>query len=94
MNTSFLKNRVQNSHLPQYIKNWFNEYINIVSFEQKISDLEGNTFEITNKIAEDCEYVICYNSFNKNFYFACIDEFENLKIHGISNNIIGILTYR
>lgn len=94
MNISFLDNKVKNSYLPKYVKNWFFTYVNIVPFEKNIYDLDNNIFKITNKIIDDGEYMICYNNLNQNFYFVCVDEFYNLKIHGISNNIIGILTYR
>lgn len=94
MNTSFLKNRVQNSHLPQYVKDWFFEHVDVFPFEKSISDLDGNNFKITDKIVDDEEYLICYNSFDDTFYFICLDDVGNMKIHGTSNNIIGILTFR
>ena len=50
--------------------------------------------EITDKIVDDGEYLICYSSINNIFYFICLDDVGNMKIHGKSNNIIGILTFR
>ena len=94
MNISFLINKVKNSYLPKYIKEWFVEYVNIVPLEEVISDLDGNIFKITDKIVDDGEYLICYNSINNIFYFICLDDAGNMKIYGKSNNIIGILTFR
>ena len=94
MNISFLINKVKNSYLPKYIKEWFVEYVNIVPLEEVISDLDGNIFKITDKIVDDGEYLICYSSINNIFYFICLDDVGNMKIHGKSNNIIGILTFR
>ena len=36
---SILSDKVKNSHLPQYVKDWFFEHVNIVPFEENIADL-------------------------------------------------------
>lgn len=91
---SILSDKVKNSHLPQYVKDWFFEHVDAFPFEKSISDLDGNIFKITDKIVDDGEYLICYSSINNIFHFICLDDVGNMKIHGKSNNIIGILTFR